>query len=339
MRKLIRTSRLVVIALLIGGQVGCSAGAGAGAGGGGAAISKSSRAQLVKAQKAIDAKRYDEAIKLCDTVIAAEPENAEAYKVRGLARMSIPMGPSRPPPAATIWNSHRPRYGEEAFFIRRAPARKDLEKAGELRDHKDPVVWYLLSVLHTDIARNSWDWAPVEHLENAIEALEQAEKLDQKNPAYGRAREVLVPQLYFAQREHASGQMPYNGEYADVIPMTGKEPYGESMKRIGWVPGTTWTPPPAGTSARNRGAGGSSGSSSGSSDDDASMYILLGIGAVLLMSGLSDRSGGSGAGGGSRGFETCSTCRGGKYFNDYDYARKVPLLRPCGSCNGTGFAR
>jgi tetratricopeptide (TPR) repeat protein len=289
----------------------------------------------VQAQKAIDAKRYPDAIRICDAVIAAEPENAEAYKVRGLARMSAPLQPWQPPPR-TVWNAHRPRYGGDPPFVQREPARRDLHKAGELRDNKDPVVWYLLSVLHTDIARNDWDRAPVEDLEHAIKALDEAQRLDPKNPAYARAREVLVPQLFFAHRDSDTKQEPYNGEYANVIPMGAKEPFGESMKRKGWVPGKTWTAPPMGTTAWNDGRG-SGGSSSGSSEDDASMYILLGIGAVLVMSEMNERS--SGGASRSGGFNPCTTCRGGKYFNDYDYARKVPVLRPCGGCNGSGMGR
>jgi hypothetical protein len=156
-------------------------------------------------------------------------------------------------------------------------------------------------VFHTTEAQLSK--GEVQEIRQAMEALQEAEKLDPKQPAYRRARELLEPQMYFAKRDAHQDESPYTGQYADVIPLGAKEPYGETMKRYGWVPGTAWTRPAP--KARQ----GDAGTSSGSYDpEDSTTYILLGIGALFVIGAIGQ--GGSGGRTGGSGQSPCFTCGG-----------------------------
>ena len=322
MRTLAWACRAAVVGMLAVGQVvGCAS---PGIGSGGAQGGASSKGQLAQAQKAIEDGKYNEAIKLCDAVIAAEPDNAEAYKARGLARMSIPYVPRAAAPKPS-WTTPRPRYAPEPEWLGRIPALQDLTKAGELRGNRDPVVWYLRSVFHTKEAllhpgqRRS-------NLRQADEALQEAEKLDPGNAGYRRARELLVPQMYFANRAAHLDESPYTGQYADVVQLGDKQPYGEVMKGYGWKPGMAWTPPAAGTSPGNRAKSSDSGEL-----DDPTTIILLGIGALFVLGAMGQGSGGGGGGSARSG---CMTCGGTRQLSHWNHVTGQIEWRRCWACAG-----
>jgi hypothetical protein len=301
----------VVVGLLTLGQIGCSS-AVRGSGGtrgsepkgaGGRPAAHAPRAQIVRAKQALAARQYVEAIRLCDALISADARDAEAYKIRGFARMALP-----------DFGVHSMGY-------------VDLQWAETYGGGDDPVVWYLRSVHSAETGMMVLDQARYRALSQAMSELQQAEKLDPANPAYARARELLVPQLYFAKRDVGLDDAPYTGRYADVVRFGDKLPYGEVAKMMGWLPAAE-DPAPAPAPAP-----------APETDGDPTMYVLLGIGAALVLAGLDDRA--DGAAGPSAGDATpavvsCVSCRGTGKVDDYDYYLKRPVKRWCGLCHGSG---